>query len=467
MPHNSGVLLSLVVVRAVAIAAIAAQSAPPLPQLSLETFPPAARAAIAEAHGAAVRNDRDGRAAGTLGRVLHAWEQWDTAHEAYRRAQALEPRVFEWHYLDAVVLQRLARQVEAADSLRAALAANPGYLPARVKLAEALLEAGELAESRRLFEKLIVEPAAEPAAQVGLGRIAAAERRHDAAIGHFERAVSLFPELGAAYYGLSRSYRATGRAADADRALEQHRRYGTRWPAIDDPTLAAISGLREDARAELQRGIALAASDLNAAIAAHESALLRDPTLVQAHANLLSLYGRARDWPKAEAHYRAAQDAGLRTADLYYDYAVVQAMQEKWQPAKEAYQQAIAVNPAHANARNNLGQLLERERDAQGALAQYTQAVEAQPAFRIGRFNLGRMLLVLGRPDEAISHFAKLQQPVDAETPRYLFALSTAYVRAGKRTEGVKLGEDARRLALEYGQTDFAAVIAAELAKLK
>jgi tetratricopeptide (TPR) repeat protein len=453
---------------AVALSASAGQSVPPLPQLSLETYPPAARAAVAEAHGAAVRDGRNSRAAGALGRVLQAWEQWDDAHAAYRRAQALDPRAFEWHYLDAVVLQRLARHGEAAERLRAALAVDPAYLPARVKLAEALLEAGELAESRRLFEALAAQSAAAPAAQVGLGRIAAAERRHAEAIARFERAVSLFPELGAAYYGLSRSYRAAGRAADADRALEQHRRYGARWPAIEDPLLGKVSGLRVDARAELQRGIALASSgDVGAAIAAHEAALLRDPTLVQAHANLLSLYGRAKNWPKAEAHYRAAHDAGLRTADLYYDYAVVQAMQEKWQAAKESYQQAIAINPAHANARNNLGQLLERERDAEGALAQYMRAVDAQPTFRIGRFNLGRMLLVLGRPDEAIAHFSMLQQPVDAETPRYMFALSTAYVRAGKRAEGARLGEEARRLALEHGQTDFAAVIAAELAKLK
>ena len=216
------------------------------------------------------------------------------------------------------------------------------------------------------------------------------------------------------------------------------------------PSSRAIAGLRDDARAELQRGIALAAGgDVDAAIAAHEAALLRDPALVQAHANLLSLYGRARNWPKAEAHYRAALDAGitngrrlLRLRGRAVDAGEV-AVGEGGLP------QAIAINPAHANARNNLGQLLERERDAEGALAQYTQAVDAQPTFRVGRFNLGRMLLVLGRPDQAIAHFAMLQQPVDAETPRYLFALSTAYVRAGKIADGVKVGHDARRLALE------------------
>ena len=103
----------------------------------------------------------------------------------------------------------------------------------------------------------------------------------------------------------------------------------------------------------------------------------------------------------------------------------------------------------------------------EGALAQYRQAVDAQPKFRVGRFNFGRMLLVLGRLDQAIAQFEMLQQPVDAETPRYLFALSGAYVRAGRIADGVKLGDEARRLALQFGQTDFAAAIAAELAKLK
>jgi tetratricopeptide (TPR) repeat protein len=458
-------VLSLVLVLVIASAA---QSAPPLPQIAVETFPSAARTAVADAHRAAVANDRDGDAAGALGRVLQAWDQWDSAHHAYRRAQALAPRSFEWQYLDAIVLQRLARHSEAADRLRAALAVNPTYLPARVKLAEALLDAGDLVESRRWFEALSAEPAAEPAAQVGLGRIAAAESRHADAIAHYERAVSLFPELGAAYYGLARSYRALGRLVDAERALEQHARHGARWPAIEDRVLGAIPLLRDDPRAALQRGISLAAAgDVEAAIAAHEAALLRDPSLVQAHANLLALYGRARNWPKAEAHYRAAQEAGIRTADVYYDYAIVQVLQEKWQPAKEAYLRALAVNSLHANARNNLGQLLERDRDLEGAAAQYREAVAAQPKFRLARFNLGRMLLVLGRADEAIAQFAMLQQPVDAETPRYLFALSTAYVRAGRIAEGVKVAGDAQRLALEYGQGDFAAVIAGELAKLK
>ena len=58
--------------------------------------------------------------------------------------------------------------------LRRALAARPDYLPARLRLAEALLEAGDLAQSEPLFVPLAGIAATEPAAEVGLGRIAAA-----------------------------------------------------------------------------------------------------------------------------------------------------------------------------------------------------------------------------------------------------------------------------------------------------
>jgi len=91
----------------------------------------------------------------------------------------------------------------------------------------------------------------------------------------------------------------------------------------------------------------------------------------------------------------------------------------------------------------------------------------SQPSFRLARFNLGRVLLVLGRHDEAIAELATLSQPEDVDTARYLFALSTAYVRAGQRESGIKWGIEARRLALAYGQPDLAATIDRDLARLK
>jgi tetratricopeptide (TPR) repeat protein len=376
----------------------------------------------------------DVAAVAALARTLHAWEQWSAAHETYARAQALAPEAFEWQYLDAIVLERLAQHAEAASHLEIAVQLSPSYLPARVKLAEAVLESGNLERCAQLFEALRSERTAEPAAEFGLGRAAAAQGRHEVAVTHLQRAVTLFPEWGAAHYALALSYRSLGRRDDARRELELHARYGPRWPGIDDPVLAAVTALRDDESTALQRGLKLAETgDVAGAIAAHEAALARDPSIAQAHANLISLYGQQRNWAKAEEHYRAVVALGVNLADAHNDYGGVLALQQKWELAADTYRKAIAVNPA----------------------------------FRLARFNLGRMLIALGKNEDAIQELDQLKQPRDAEAPRYLFALATAYVRAGRKDEGIKWANDAKALAIEHGQRELAEAIDRELARLK
>jgi tetratricopeptide (TPR) repeat protein len=442
-------------------------SSPPLPTLVLDSFPAAARDAIARACREAAAHDTDANLTGTLGRVLHAWEQWDAAHQAYARAQALAPEAFEWHYLDAVVLERRARPLEASAQLEAALAVAPNYLPAQVKLAESLLEAGNLGESQRRFSAL-THPDAAPAAAFGLGRIAAAQGRHAAAVEYLQRAIALFPEFGAAHYALALSYRALGRRDEAQAALERHARFGARWPAVADPVLAAVTTLRDDPAALLQRAVTLAdAGDIDAAITAHEAALTRDASLAQAHANLIALYGRQRNFAKAEEHYRAVVALGVNVADAHYDYGVLLGLQERWDDAAAAYRRVLVLNPLHAEAHNNLGQILERTQQLAAAAGEYRQALESRPTLRLARFNLGRMLIALGRPDEAAGELQKLTEPRDAEAPRYLFALSTAYVRAGNKSEGVKWAIEARDLALKFGDTALAAAIERDMATIR
>jgi len=423
---------------------------------------------LSRPYAAAIARPDEVAAVGALARALHAWDQIGAAHETYMRAQALAPDAFEWLYLDGVALQRLARHADAAARFEQALRRTPDYLPARVKLAEAIVDAGGLDRAEQLFDALRREPAAEPAAEFGLGRVAAARGRHDAAAAHLERAVALFPEFGAAYYALALSYRALGRRDEAARALAQHARYSPRWPAIEDPALAAVTALRDDAETVFQSGLKLAdAGDLAGAIAAHEAALARDPSIAQAHANLISLYGRVGDWANAERHYRAVVALGFNLGDAHYDYGVLLGLQEKWEAAAAAYRDAIAVNPRHAQAHNNLGQILERQHALEAAAAEYKEAADSQPAFRIAAFNLGRMLIALDRADDAIAALARLTEPRDAEAPRYLFALATAHVRAGHRDEGIKWATDARQLALQYGQQELAAAIERNLAQLR
>lgn len=462
--------LSVAMCLAVFVSSVSAAQPPSvgLPRVALELFPSAAREAIAPAYREAEMKPLDASAVGALAMVLHAWEQWDAAHQAYGVAQSLAPRTFEWHYLDALVLQRLARYSETADQLRRATTLSPDYLPAGVKLAEALFEAGALVKSRVAFETLARNAATEPMGQFGLGRAAASEGRHEKAVEHFRRAIALFPSWGAAHYALALSYRALGRPADAQQALAQHAQHGPQWPALDDPVLAGVAAVRDDARATLRRGIALAdAGDLRGAIEAHESALARDPALAPAHINLISLYGRTGQWAQAEGHYKSLLALNTEIGNAHYDFGVLLGLQQRWDDAIAAYQRALATNPHHARAHNNYGEALERTQDHHGALEQYRRAVGDEPGLRIARFNLARMLVAAGKTDEAIGELEKLIEPRDAETPRYLFGLAAAHMRAGRRAEAVKWASEAQRLAADQGQSELAAAIHRDLVRLK
>ena len=81
--------------------------------------------------------------------VLQAWEQFETAAAVYASARALERR-FEWYYLGGLVETRLAHHAAAATLLREAVALSPDP-PARLALADALFESGDVDASEPLY----------------------------------------------------------------------------------------------------------------------------------------------------------------------------------------------------------------------------------------------------------------------------------------------------------------------------
>ena len=248
-------------------------------------------------------------------------------------------------------------------------------------------------------------------------------------------------------------------------ALEQHRVHGTRWPAIDDPLSARVALVRDDPRGHLFRGLRLAElGDLPGAIDAHEAALARNPSLAQAHANLISLYGRTGQWAQAEAHYKAVLAIGYNVDEAYYNYGCCSACSAAGLKRRWPFAPAIEANPLHAMARNNLGQILEGERKVSEAIDQYRQAVAANPLLRLARYNLGRMLLAVRQVEEAAAEFEKLREPQDAESPRYRIRAGCRQCTGRAERTGVQLASEARQLAERFGQRELVAAIDRDLA---
>jgi Tfp pilus assembly protein PilF len=76
---------------------------------------------------------------------------------------------------------------------------------------------------------------------------------------------------------------------------------------------------------------------------------------VQAHINLVALYGRLGRFDEAARHYQAAFAIDSNQADLHYNYGVLLLKQGQASDAEKAFLESLRINPHYADAHNNLG----------------------------------------------------------------------------------------------------------------
>ena len=170
-----------------------------------------------------------------------------------------------------------------------------------------------------------------PHARYGVGRALAARGDGAGAVREFDAAVALYGEFGAAWYALGMALRNAGRLDEAKAALAKAQEFGARWPVVDDPLVAQVRALRDDASAHAERGLQLERQgDLTGAIQAYERAVAVDPAVVAPRVNLIALYGRQQDWSKAAAHYDALTSTGVMVpAEAHFNQGVCLAAQAK------------------------------------------------------------------------------------------------------------------------------------------
>jgi tetratricopeptide (TPR) repeat protein len=441
---------------------------PPLPQLDLSNTFPGVRNQIRKAEAAAHARPNDSEANGKLGMVLDAYEQYSAAEVCYRRAHLLAPAAFPWAYNLAYVQMKLGKYRDAAAAFEAALKIRPDYFPARLNLAECLLSIGQLRESRALFEEIVRKYPDNPEAYYGLGRVESQQGDAESAARTLEKAIELFPQYGGAHYALAMVYRKLGKGSEAQAQFAAYQANVANNPSEVDPLRAAVQHLNQTPLRYLRQGIELEqAGDLQGAIQAHLKAIELDPDFVQAHINLIQLYARAGEYSKAEEEYRIAVRLNPHRADCYYNYGVLMFGLGKYAEAEQAFRQAIAGNPYYAQAHNNLGFLLQQQGHLQEALREFEEAVKYQPDYRLARFHIGQILANQGDYKAAIEQFQKILEPDDAETPTYLYALATAYARAGDVANALNYMRKARADAVAKSQTQLLAGIDHDLKALE
>jgi tetratricopeptide (TPR) repeat protein len=105
--------------------------------------------------------------------------------------------------------------------------------------------------------------------------------------------------------------------------------------------------------------------------------------------------------------------------------------------ARRAYEQAIAIDPTHADALVNLGRLYHEAGEAAEARRLYERALEERPDDSVAAFNLGVALEDLGDARAAIVLYRRALK-LDAGCADAHYNLARLYERGGEHTRALR-----------------------------
>jgi tetratricopeptide (TPR) repeat protein len=208
------------------------------------------------------------------------------------------------------------------------------------------------------------------------------------AIGHWEQALRMEPDLAEAHYNLGVALVQLGRAQEAIGHYQQALRI--------KPDLA-----------EAHRNLGLALVQLgrvDEAIGQYERALQIKPDYAEAHNNLGVVLGQAGDHKGAIEHLEEAVRIKPEYAEAHYNLGVALVQLGRVDEAIGQYEQALQIKPEYAEAHNNLGVVLGQAGNLKGAIEHLEEAVRIKPDYAEAHNNLGVALGLAGRVPEAIGH---------------------------------------------------------------
>lgn len=114
--------------------------------------------------------------------------------------------------------------------------------------------------------------------------------------------------------------------------------------------------------------------------------------------------------------------------------------------AKDAYERAVSIDPAHADAHVNLGRLLHEEGAPAAAEMHYRAAMDADPMNETAAYNLGVALEDLGRLNDAIRAYDRALA-INPDHADAHFNLAGIYERRGEKAAALRHLKEYRALS--------------------
>lgn len=287
-------------------------------------------------------NPKDFRAWYDLGFVYNATSRRAEAIEAYRKAVAAKPDIFESNLSLGLSLAATGSP-DAATFLRAATKLKPTSHP-QENLARAWMALGEAVkdsqpeEALEAFHQAAERQPKDPAPHLSAGILL--EKRNDLAGAEkeFKQAAELDPKSSEALAGLVNVYTKGKRLPEAESAL---RAYLARNP--------------QNAGAHLQLGrVLLAEGKKDEAVEELNAVLKTSPNDVDALRELAGMNAAAKKYDQAAAQYRALLEKHPNDPQLHYALGTVLMQQHQFAQAQQELIAALKLKPDLAEAYGDL-----------------------------------------------------------------------------------------------------------------
>ncbi len=414
-------------------------SAPAPPEIALDAGDPELAEAVEAARGKVREAPYSAAAWGDLGMLLRGVSLYRPAETCFAQAEKLEPKETRWAYLRGETY--LTRDPDAAlPHLRRAAElwsrGEPAHVAPWLRLAELLLERGDLDEADKYLRRALDADPSNPAVHLQLGLLFAARDNLATAHKHLLKAEHSPYTQRRACAQLAVVCQRLGekKASEEFAARAAALPLDNDWidPFVAECLLLAVGKTEKLRRVERLEG----RGDWHQAIELQREVLAKTPDAHVAVAlgrNLL----RVGDLEGAEESLRAAlkcEREQIQATYLLGQLALLRAKQaeQNTEPkrAKAAYQQAIhqadaviARKPDHALSHGLRGLALRAMGQREEGLASLRRAVACGPELADAHLNLGEALAEDAQIEEARQHLEQavhLAGPDDARPRRAL-----------------------------------------------
>jgi len=250
-------------------------------------------------------------------------------------------------YIDQGELDKAVAEFEKAIAL------EPDYTDAHLKLGTAYYDQGEPEKAMAEFEKTIELDPDNAEAFRNMGTLYGKQNQWEDAAKVYEQAIALKPDYGEAYGDLVGAYASLGKFSEAMAAAEK-----------------AIELVPEYTTTYNNLGIAYGMQgDLDQAMALFEEALQIDPEDAMAHYNLGFAYDNQNMLAEALAEYEEAMRIDPAYTDAQENIGSIYARQQQFDKAIAAWEKTLEIDPERATAYRSMGAAYAMQGNTEEAVA--------------------------------------------------------------------------------------------------